>query len=180
MRKWLPTRVETLFSHPILELQRHHLAAGDERREAIVFDAPHWINVIPLLDDGRVVLIRQWRFGIRAPTLEIPGGLVDPGEAPETAARRELEEETGYRAGAIERLGTTHPNPAIQNNEISTWLATGLEPPSEERDVFGVEGEEIRVETAPLDEIPHLIRSGEITHSLVVVAFHLLQLRDGA
>ena len=50
----------------IFELQRHELVAGDERREALVLEAPDWINVIPILDDGRVVLIRQWRFGIRS------------------------------------------------------------------------------------------------------------------
>ena len=140
--------------------------------------APHWINVIALDDDERVLLIRQWRFGIQAPTLEIPGGMVDPGEVPETAARRELEEETGYRAGKIVRLGVTHPNPAFLDNEISTWLATDLRPPVTHEEVRGVEGEEIRVETAPLTQIPDLIARGEITHSLVVVAFYLLGLAD--
>jgi 8-oxo-dGTP pyrophosphatase MutT (NUDIX family) len=177
MRTWRPTSIERLFRHPIFELQLHRLAAGDERREAVVIEAPHWINVIPLLPDKRVVLIRQWRFGIQAPTLEIPGGMMDPGEDPETAARRELEEETGYRAGRMERLGVTHPNPAFQNNEISTWLATELAPPTVEREILGVEGEEISVETAALDDIPGLIARGEITHSLVVVAFYLLDLR---
>ncbi len=178
MRSWRPTDVQTLFRHPIFELQRHELAAGDDRREALVLAAPHWINVVALLDDERVLLIRQWRFGIQAPTLEIPGGMMDPGEDPETAARRELEEETGYRAGKIEPLGVTHPNPAFLDNEISTWLATDLRPPATHEEVRGVEGEEIRVETAPLTEIPALIARGEITHSLVVVAFYLLGLAD--
>lgn len=174
MRPRRPVDVETLFSHPIFELQRHTLGAADEARPVLVLDTPPWINVIPLLADDRVVLVRQWRFGIQAPTLEIPGGMVDPGEEPAAAAARELEEETGYRAGRLTRLGVTHPNPAIQNNEISTWLATDLEAPREHQDLRGVEGEEIRVETAPLAGIPGLIASGEITHSLVVAAFYLL------
>jgi 8-oxo-dGTP pyrophosphatase MutT (NUDIX family) len=178
MRSWRPIDVHSLFRHPIFELQRHDLAAGDDRREALVLEAPHWINVIALLDDERVILIRQWRFGIQAPTLEIPGGMVDPGEDPETAARRELEEETGYRAGKIVRLGVTHPNPAFLTNEISTWLATDLQPPATHEEVRGIEGEEIRVETAPLAEIPDLVARSEITHSLVVAAFYLLDARE--
>ncbi|MDH3401985.1 MAG: NUDIX hydrolase [Acidobacteriota bacterium] len=176
MRSWRPTDVQSLFRHPIFELERHQLAAGEERREALVLTAPHWINVVPLLADGRVLLIRQWRFGIQAPTLEIPGGMVDPGEDPERAARRELEEETGYRARKIRRLGVTHPNPAFLSNELSTWLASDLEAPPAGREVYGVEGEEIRVETVALTAIPGLIASGEITHSLVVAAFYLLGL----
>ncbi len=178
MRSWRPTDVHSLFRHQIFELQRHEVAADDERREVLVLEAPHWINVIALLDDERVILIRQWRFGIQAPTLEIPGGMVDPGEDPETTARRELEEETGYRAGKIVRLGVTHPNPAFLTNEISTWLATDLEAPATYEEVRGVEGEEIRVETAPLAEIPQLIAAGEITHSLVVAAFYLLDAKE--
>lgn len=174
MREWRIDSSETLVSHRILELQRRRLAAGDDRREVLVMSAPEWINVIPLLDDGRVVLVRQWRYGIQSPTLEIPGGMVDPGEDARTAAARELEEETGLRAGAWRRLGFTHPNPAFLNNRLTTWLATDLEALDEEQERFGVDGEEIRRETVPLEKIPGLIVGGEISHSLVVAAFYLL------
>ena len=60
-------------------------------------------------------------------SVEVPGGLVDPGEDHRTAAARELEEETGYRAGKLERLGEVFPNPALFNNSMSFWLATELE-----------------------------------------------------
>jgi ADP-ribose pyrophosphatase len=90
MRDWKILRTETLYSHRILELQLRRLASGKDRRTMLVMDAPDWINVIPLLEDRRVVLVRQWRYGIQAPTLEIPGGMVDPGEKPRMAAAREL------------------------------------------------------------------------------------------
>lgn len=180
MREWKIDRTETIYSHKILELERRELVAGEDRREAIVMTAPEWINVIPLLDDGRVVLVRQWRFGLQTPMLEIPGGLVDPGEDPSTAAARELIEETGYRAGRLELLGTTHPNPAIFDTRLTTWLATDLEAVGAGQSVFGVDDEEILCETAPLEEIPGMIARGDISHSLVVAAFYLLERRSPA
>lgn len=174
MREWKIDRSETLYTHRILELQRRRLAHGDERREVLVMDAPEWINVIPLLDDNQVVLVRQWRYGVQAPTLEIPGGMVDPGETARAAAGRELEEETGLRAGTLRPLGFTHPNPAFLTNRLTTWLATDLEPVGEARRTFGVDGEEIYLHRAPLESIPELIHNGEISHSLVVAAFYLL------
>lgn len=178
MREWKLEHRETLFSHRILELERREISAGEDRREVLVMDAPEWVNVIPLLGDGRVVLVRQWRYGIHAPTLEIPGGMVDPGESARTAAARELEEETGYRAGTLRRLGATHPNPAFITNGLTTWLATDLEVLEEGRELFGVDGEEIQLETAHLDEIPGLIARGDISHALVVAAFYLFDKRD--
>ena len=176
MDNWKTRQIETLHSHKIFDLERRELMVDDRHRDVLVVAAPDWINVIPLLDDGRVVLIRQWRFGIEAPTLEIPGGMVDPGEDARTAASRELEEETGYRAAKLDPLGFTHPNPAFLTNRLTTWLATDLTPTDCERKTFGVEGEEIQRELVPLERIPSLIREGQISHSLVVAAFHLFHL----
>ena len=73
MRDWKIERSETLYSHLLLDLQRRELACGDDRREVLVMEAPEWINIIPLQDDGRVVMVRQWRYGIQAPTLVLHG-----------------------------------------------------------------------------------------------------------
>ena len=176
MRAWRTRSTEPLFEHRILTLARHHVASGPERRKVLVIDTPDWVNVIPLTEDGRVLLVRQWRYGIAAPTLEIPGGLVEEDDI-QSAAARELEEETGHRAHRWERIGVLHPNPALQPNRIVTYLATDLErfgaPPGDGR-------EELELTSAPLDEIPAMIASGRITHSLVVAAFYLLGQRSAA
>lgn len=170
MRPWLPGRVEEIFRHRILRLERHALVHGEDEREALVMQAPNWVNVVPVLPDGRVLLVRQWRYGIAAPTLEIPGGMIEEDDS-QAGAARELLEETGYRAERWVRLGELHPNPAFIANRLVCFLATGLEKVEEPR---GDGEEEIEVETAPLAEIPDLIARGEISHSLVVAAFYLL------
>ena len=138
-----------------------------------VLSAPDWINVIPLTADGRVVLVRQFRFGIEAETLEIPGGMCDPGETPEAAARRELREETGYVAGSLEPIGWVHPNPPLQSNRCHSFVARGLTQDRPSPDPC----ERISVVAVPTIEIPALIRDGRITHALVLAAFHLASLR---
>jgi 8-oxo-dGTP pyrophosphatase MutT (NUDIX family) len=131
----------------------------------------HWINVIPLTEERQVLLLRQYRFGVEDFTLEIPGGMCDPGESPRDAAARELLEETGYEAADWTELGWVHPNPAIQDNRCYTYLARGLtrrgEPQPDGHEAF----EQLQV---PLGEIPKMIGARKITHSLVVAAFHLL------
>lgn len=134
-----------------------------------ILESSPWVNIVPLTPNDEVVMVQQYRHGIRSVTLEIPGGLVDPGDSPEDAARRELLEETGYRGEALVHLGAVHPNPAIQNNICHTFLAenvysTGMQNQDERED--------IEVVLMPLVEIPRLIREGTITHSLVIVAFY--------
>jgi len=176
MAEWRKLGGEEVFWHPLFGLERQIVEAGDRRKEVIVVNAPDWINVIPILHDGRIVLIRQWRHGISAPTLEIPGGMVDPDENADEAAARELLEETGYTARKLKRLGTTHPNPAFLSNRLMTYLATDLDRVEAHPDHFGIDDEQITIEPTPRERIPELIRDGSITHALVIAAFHLLEI----
>jgi 8-oxo-dGTP pyrophosphatase MutT (NUDIX family) len=133
-----------------------------------ILESTPWVNVIPLTQENDVILIRQYRHGIRDLTLEIPGGLVEGQDTPEEAAVKELREETGYEASEMIPLGSVLPNPAIQNNRCHTFLA---------KDVILVgeqqldEQEDIEVIRRPLADIPRLIQQGDINHSLVVAAF---------
>ena len=180
MRSWRLTDRETLFTHRLFALYRDSLTAEisdkDETvglvatREALTLDAPTWVNVLARLPDDRVLLVRQWRYGIGAPTLEIPGGMVEEGEDPREAAGRELFEETGYRAGRLAYLGEVEPNPAFITNRCWTFVADDLARIGEPE---GDGEEELTVESAALAEIPQLIVSGAIRHALVIAAFHL-------
>ena len=140
-----------------------------ETHDFYVLESPSWVNIIPLTPTKEVVLIRQYRFGIRDMTLEIPGGLMEPSDSPAEAARRELREETGYREETLIPLGTVHPNPAIQNNLCHTFLATNVFPVGQ---LIQDEREDIEVVLQPLSEIPRLIREGAISHALVIAAFY--------
>ena len=129
---------------------------------------PDWVNVIPLTPEGEVVLVRQFRFGIWADSLELPGGMVDPGEEPAKAAARELEEETGFVPGRLEPLGWIHPNPALQANRCHSFLARDCVRHHAGRPEAS---EDIEVVRVPRARIPELLRDGTISHALVAVAF---------
>ena len=139
--------------------------------DMFVLDNPNWVNVIPLTPDDQVILVQQWRHGTRSVHLETPGGLMDPNETPEECARRELLEETGYEATEVIRLGTVHPNPAIQSNLQHYVLARNCRKVAE---LKLDHAEDISVSLAPLAEIPRMIQAGKITHGIVIGGFYWL------
>ena len=154
-------------------LQVRSIVAADPRdgseHPRVVIDTPDWVNVLAVTTRDEAVLVRQFRFGVWAGSLEIPGGLVDPGEGPLETAARELAEETGYRAADLRLLGWSHPNPALHPNRIHHVLATGCEQVHEGTPEAA---EDIAVELVARAALPDLVRAGEITHGLVLAALH--------
>lgn len=143
--------------------------ADKKESSFFVIENPNWVNIIALTKDEKIVLIEQFRHGTGEIILEIPGGMVDDNEKPETAARRELLEETGFSSGEFILLGKSNPNPAIQNNSMYHFLAADCEKSGE---TSFDEHESILTKLVSLEEAENLIHDGTIAHSLVVAAFH--------
>ncbi len=175
MDSWQKEESEQLGDYYVFSLRRDRSRSPHTGRahDFYVLEAPDWINVIPLTPEGEVVLIRQYRHGVGAVMLEIPGGMVDDGEDdPLAAAARELREETGYEAAALELIGVSTPNPAILDNRLYSYLARDVRLAAAPQ----FDGREyIEVELAPLAQIPQLIRSGRISHALTIAAFYHLE-----
>ncbi len=144
--------------------------------EFVVLEAPPWVNIVPVTQDGHVVLIEQYRHGIDGITLEIPGGMVAPGEDPRSAAERECREETGYASDSPAQLiRINYPNPAFLSNVCYTYLwrdCRQIANPSWDRH------EEIALRLVPFEELPQLLRTGAIRHSLVLVALFSVLCRE--
>lgn len=138
-----------------------------ELLERLVLESCDWVNVVALTPENRAVMVRQFRFGVGKVTTEIPGGIVDPGEAHGQAARRELLEETGYTSQDWTYLGAVEANPAIQNNLCHHWLARGAVRLGQM--ALGA-GEDIAVLEMTLEEIKSEIEAGRLLHSLALSA----------
>jgi ADP-ribose pyrophosphatase len=126
--------------------------------------SPNWAQILPITTDNKAVLVRQYRHGVQRVTLEIPGGLVDAGEDPATAALRECLEETGYRARIAVPLGVVNPNSALFANHLHAFFATDVEL---ERAVANTSTEHTEPVLVPIADLPALLTSGEIDHALV-------------
>jgi len=167
-RQLLETRIFTVHEDQVVS-PRNGLIHPVTRLETA-----DWVNMIVITADRQIILVRQWRHGIRGLTLEIPGGMIERGEDPAMAAAREVREETGYRGDDPVKLGVVRPNPAFLGNRCFTYL---LENCRLDGDQQLDAGEDIEVVVRPLTEIPDLIARGEIANSLVVAAFWWLRYR---
>lgn len=169
LRRWRRAGDEVAGSFRVFDVHRVELedGRGRDRGHAFTIRGNDWCNVIAITPEGEIVLVWQYRFGTDALSLEIPGGVIDTGEAPEHAALRELREETGYEAERAEALLVVEPNPAIQNNRCYTFVAEGARPTAKTKfDAM----EEIETALLPVSRVPELLDSGQVTHALAVGA----------
>ncbi len=144
------------------------VADGSLRQREIV-EHPGAVAVVPVLPDGRIVLVRQYRPAVGRQMLELPAGTVEPDEAVDSTASRELAEETGYRTGAISELVRFFVSPGWCNEELVIYVANDIEPgePDTEDD------EEIDVEIVDPGDVRGLIKTGEIADAKTMVGLSL-------
>ena len=168
--QWQLIRSESLRDYSILQVREDWYRFHPTGAESgfVVCDSLDWVLIIPITVDGDVVFVRQFRHGLRDVVLEIPGGVMEPGETPATTAARELVEETGYVPESVRIFGPLLPNPALNTARCHIAVATNCELRGEPSpDPF----ELIETELRPLADVESLISSGELSHALCIAAF---------
>lgn len=177
LEKWKTIKTEKRENLRIFDLEiatRENLKDGNIG-DFTVLRSNNWVNVIPITKNEDVIFIEQYRQGTDSIELEIPGGLIEKGETPGEAARRECTEETGFTSEKpIEYLGETFPNPAFLTNRCYTFIWRDVELTHE----LNLDShEDIEIVKYKLEEVPRLILSGAIRHGVILAALNFQILR---
>ncbi|MBI4026198.1 MAG: NUDIX hydrolase, partial [Verrucomicrobia bacterium] len=169
IKPWCVLKSQPLNDYKIFSTRRDCVVSPrtGETHDVYVLEGASWVNVLALTKERQIVLVQQYRHGLREITWEIPGGVMDDGETPEAGAARELLEETGYQGINARVLGKVHPNPAFQNNVCYTILIEDVQLVRAPR-LDGME--DIAVKLTTEEEFGCMIADGRIAHGLVVVA----------
>jgi ADP-ribose pyrophosphatase len=163
--EWKVLASEYLFNEPWLTVRkdRCQLPNGHIVPSFYVTEYPDWVNVFGLTEEGQVVMVKQYRHGIKEIGIEVPGGVVDEGESLEEAAKRELMEETGYEFDSYEYLGKICANPSTTNNFMHMYLAKGGRKVGKQSLDHS---EEIEVVLMSVDEVKQLLKDNKVHQSL--------------
>lgn len=141
-------------------------SADGQTHQREVARHPGAVTILPLLDDGRVCLIRNYRVAVGQTLIELPAGTLEPGEEPLATAHRELEEETGYRAASVEKLNEFFMSPGILSERMLLFLATGLTAGPSRLEA----GEQIENLIVSWTDAIRLVERGEIQDAKTLVA----------
>ena len=169
---WPTTNSERLADYRVFTVRRDRKTSPrtGQPHDFFVLDCPDWVNVIALTDDQQLIMVEQFRHGTNTVELEIPGGVMDPGDAsPIATGIRELREETGCEGETARRLASVAPNPALFSNTCHTIL---IEHCTLRHPLELDQAEDVATRLVPVKEIPALVAGGRIRHSLVVVALY--------
>jgi len=161
---------EIIFKGAVFDVERDRLR--EENGIEIIREVvrhPGGAGALPLFDDGRVALVKQYRHPARRELLEIPAGRIEDGETPEMCAAREMEQETGFRAGRIEKLAEFYTTPGFCEEKLHVYLATDLAPSSQALD----HDELVEVVYLPFAEAARMVERGGIEDSKTIIALLL-------
>lgn len=163
---------QTVFAGRVFEISVNEAlsAAGNPMKVEIVHH-PGGAGAIPINSEGKIALVRQFRFPLRKFSLEIPAGRIDPGDTPLEAARRELEEEVGVRAHKMELLSEFYPTPGYCEEKLSVYVATELEQTQQSLDT----NEELEVYWLAIDEALEMVQTGDIDDAKTIIALLMLE-----
>jgi len=156
-----------------VEVETRHHPNGREHEVAVVRHQPS-VVLIPIADDGRVILVWQYRAPLDRYTWELPAGSLDPGESAEAAAARECEEEIGFAPGRLERIGAWFPVPGYCDEAMIFFKLSALRPPAPGSLRTPDEDEDIETRTMSLDDARAMVRRGEIVDLKTAFALTLL------
>lgn len=170
IKRWKQVSAKTLGKNAYFDyvLETYVLPNG-KRVEYYAVRKPHAANMVGVLDDGRVILVKQYRALFNKISLEIPGGGGGERERPKTIARREFEEETGYHPGAVREIGTWATDNSLMDEVIHTFLLTKLKKGKKMHDAV----EETELVLMTPDEVDRAIADGTIWHGQSIVSWHL-------
>jgi 8-oxo-dGTP pyrophosphatase MutT (NUDIX family) len=163
--RWKVLSSEYTHKGPWATLRRDKCEMPDGRIKDpyYVLEYPNWCNAVAITEEGKIVMVRQYRHAAEIVSLELPGGVIEPGEAPETGVKRELLEETGYQFDSFELLCVIYGNPATANNHTYCYLAkNGKKIQEQALD----EHEEIIVEEYTIAEVKQLLADNKIAQAL--------------
>jgi len=164
--KWTVVSTEYLIRRPWLTARRDVVRLPDGRinPEYYILEYPDWVNVIAITEDGQVVMERQYRHGLGKTCFELPCGVIEKGETPLEAAKRELLEETGYAGGEWKQWMVLSPNPSTSTNLTYSFVATGV------KKVAGQSldaTEDIQVSLQSVEFVKELLKDNQILQALM-------------
>lgn len=155
------------FVEEIIEIQISDKENLEAKRQFFIH--PGGVCIVPLLDNGELVMVKQFRTSVKEALLEFPAGKKDIGESSLTTAKRELEEETGYTASEWIELGSIYPAPGYTNERLDLFLATKLKPGKSSPD----HGEILEVHKISSEDLENQIKSGKLKDAKTICAWHL-------
>ncbi len=172
-KKWQLVRESPYADCKVFKIVKRRYRHPDGREDDFfVKTSRDWVQVAAITEEGKVVLVNQFRFGVEKTSWEFPGGVIDEGENPAKAAARELSEETGYKGAKPKLLARIRPNPAILNNTAHIYLIEGCRKVS---DTHFDPNEEVQTKLFDLDELDKLVESGKMFHSIAIDALYFLK-----